>query len=605
MVRALLYLRLTSLKNSLLSRIRRLRQPKYLFGAIAGAAYVWFFFLRHLGGPGSRSGTRAIMPEMPPGFTDSLSDTSPLVIAFGSLALFVIVAITWLLPSQKPGLGFTEAETAFLFPAPVSRRMLINFKLLNSQFTILFTSFFFTLVSNRWSFMGGNGLSHAIGWWVILSTLNLHFTGAALTLTRLIERGGSTARRRTVITGVIALAVIGTLGWMWRSLPAPSPEQAAEVTALTHYLLAMLNTGAVGWLLWPFRIVLGPFAAADSTAFFFALGPALLLMGAHYFWVMRLQEVSFEEASLTAAEKRTAVLAQARAGQYRFGVEKPKARRSPFYLRDTGRPEFAFLWKNLLSTRSYFNGRTFAVIAAIIVVGSRWLPHSARVEMVTAGVCVFVAVCVMLYGPFMARQDIRSDLNHADILKTYPIAGSRLLLGELLTPVAILTAVLWLAILAWTLVLVPTRNVATWYTPTMHFVCALCAAATAVPLIGLQLLVLNGATLLFPGWFQSGRSPGGIEMMGQRLIFFFGSIVVIFAALIPSVMAGASVLLASYGFSTIVHYFREADAQALSPWALLAAGLSALAILTMEVWCGIWWLGRRFENFDLSAELRP
>ncbi|MEO6569797.1 MAG: putative ABC exporter domain-containing protein [Opitutaceae bacterium] len=605
MVSALLYLRLTSLKNSLLSRIKRLRQPKYLFGAIAGAAYFWFFFFRHLGRLTNRSGPRAMFPEVPPEFAESFSDTSPLVAAFGSLALFAIVAITWLLPSQKPGLGFTEAETAFLFPAPVSRRMLINFKLLSSQFTILFTSFFFTLVSNRWSFMGGNGLSHAVGWWVILSTLNLHFTGAALTLTRMFERGASTARRRIMITGGIALVITGTIAWMWRSLQAPLPEQVVEVNAFTRYLLVVLNHGAVGWLLWPFRIVLGPFVAADGNAFFLALGPALLLMAAHYFWVMRSQEVSFEEASLTAAEKRTALVAQARAGQYRFGVEKPKARRSPFRLRDTGAPEFAFLWKNLLSTRSYFNERTFGVIAAIIIVGSSYLPKTQRIETLVAGACVFVVVCVMLYGPFVARQDIRSDLHHADILKTYPIPGSRLLLGELLTPVAILTAIMWLALLCWTLVLVPARNVTSWYTPTMHVMFAVCAGATAVPLIALQLLVLNGATLLFPGWFQSGRNAGGIEVMGQRLIFFFGSVVVIFVALIPSIMAGGAVLLASYGFSTIVHFFREGDTQALSPWALLAAGLAALSILTAEVWCGIWWLGRRFEKFDLSAELRP
>ncbi len=40
MLGALLYLRLTSLKNLLLSRLRRLRQPKYLLGAAVGVAYL-------------------------------------------------------------------------------------------------------------------------------------------------------------------------------------------------------------------------------------------------------------------------------------------------------------------------------------------------------------------------------------------------------------------------------------------------------------------------------------------------------------------------------------------------------------------------------------
>ena len=30
-----------------------------------------------------------------------------------------------------------------------------------------------------------------------------------------------------------------------------------------------------------------------------------------------------------------------------------------------------------------------------------------------------------------------------------------------------------------------------------------------------------------------------------------------------------------------------------------------IAILGVEIGAGIWWLGRRFESFDLSAELRP
>ena len=46
MIGALFYLLFTSWKNRLLWRIRRLKQPKYLVGAIVGAGYFYFFFLR-------------------------------------------------------------------------------------------------------------------------------------------------------------------------------------------------------------------------------------------------------------------------------------------------------------------------------------------------------------------------------------------------------------------------------------------------------------------------------------------------------------------------------------------------------------------------------
>ena len=37
-----------------------------------------------------------------------------------------------------------------------------------------------------------------------------------------------------------------------------------------------------------------------------------------------------------------------------------------------------------------------------------------------------VAVYMLVMGPQFARQDIRSDLQNADILKTYPLPGWRL-----------------------------------------------------------------------------------------------------------------------------------------------------------------------------------
>ena len=50
MLRALFYLRFTSFKNWLMVRGRRLRQPKYLIGAVVGCAYFYFFFFRRIGG---------------------------------------------------------------------------------------------------------------------------------------------------------------------------------------------------------------------------------------------------------------------------------------------------------------------------------------------------------------------------------------------------------------------------------------------------------------------------------------------------------------------------------------------------------------------------
>ena len=56
--------------------------------------------------------------------------------------------------------------------------------------------------------------------------------------------------------------------------------------------------------------------AADTRAFVVALGPALLVLAAHYAWVL-FSAVSFEEASIAKAEKRATRLAAFRAGNLR------------------------------------------------------------------------------------------------------------------------------------------------------------------------------------------------------------------------------------------------------------------------------------------------
>lgn len=602
MLGALLYLRLMSLKNLVVSRAKRLRQPKYLAGALAGAAYFYFIFFRQLTPSSSGSGRKRAAAQHA---TDVLplpatfADTLPLIAAFGALLLLLIVLLAWVLPSDKPGLRFTEAETAFLFPAPVTRRALINFKLLSSQFSILFTSLFFTLVSNRWSFLGGNALMHALGWWFVLSTLNLHFTGAALTISRLVENGVSPLRRRLVVLGGVVLAIALTLAWVWRDLTPPESDDVAGLGPFTHYVLGLLDRGVLGALLLPFKFVLGPFLAPDARTFLLALAPALLVIVGHYAWVLRLESVSFEETSLALAEKRTAAVTALREGQSPFAAFRSKARPAPFHLADTGRPEIAFLWKNLLSTASYYNVRVLAVAAAIILVGSQWFlggttPDARAARLVVTIGSLAAGAYILLFGPHLARQDLRGDMRNSDILKTYPLRGWQLLLGQLLTPTAILTGLVWLCLLAASLAVRPTGNLALTLTPTVKVTLALCAGVVTPVLCALQLLVLNGATLVFPAWFQTPRehTGGGIELMGQRLIFFVGQIFVVFLAVLPAALsAGLLIFITQWLIG--------------APAAIALATFVVLLVLAGEVWCALWWLGERFERLDVSSELRP
>src|SRR5688572_24179056 len=221
MLRALLYLRFTSFKNWFLARGRRLRQPKYLIGALVGCAYFYFFFFRPLGESASRNVPAAASEEalraMEMAHAALPADWLPATTALGALALLTFITFMWVIPAQRAALGFSEAEIAFLFPAPISRRSLVHFRLLSSQFRSLIGAAVMMLFSNRWAFVGGNALTHAIGWWFIFSTLNLHFSGANFTLTRLSDIGLGAWRRRALV--FLAIAAVFALAF-FRMSPA-------------------------------------------------------------------------------------------------------------------------------------------------------------------------------------------------------------------------------------------------------------------------------------------------------------------------------------------------------------------------------------------------
>jgi hypothetical protein len=80
-------------------------------------------------------------------------------------------------------------------------------------------------------------------------------------------------------------------------------------------------------------------------------------------------------------------------------------------------------------------------------------------------------------------------------------------------------------------------------------------------------------------------------MMGQRLIFVFGQLLFTLFLLAPA--AGMAILVLAATQWLV----------GLAAAAILATGI-ALAIIVGEVWCGVWWLGQRFEKLDLSLELR-
>lgn len=582
MIAALAYLQFHSVKNRLVQRIKRLKQPKYLFGAIVGAAYFYFYIFRFAFAPRGRTG------GMSPAMGDWPAD--PLLFeSVGALLLFGVIFLAWLIPHKRAALAFTEAEVAFLFPAPITRRGLIHYKLFRSQLAILFTVLFLTLISTRFG-TSGRGLMRAAGWWVILFTLNLHFMGASFALTRLTDRGLANWQRRLGLLGLVVVAAGVVVAWAVQVIPELRTADLRDFGAIVNYINQVLVSGPLPYLLYPFRLVVRPYFATDWLSLLIALGPAVLLMALHYAWVLRA-DVAFEEASVEAARRFAERISAARAGHLRDPGRKLKGKRAPFTLRPDGVPLVALLWKNLISAGSAFTSRMAIIlvvsVSSIALAMSGFASNSNWVAVLGTFAAV-LAAWALLVGPQIVRQDLRQDLPNADLLKSLPLRGWQVVLGEILAPAVILTIVHWLLLLV---VVICGGAVADGKISAQLVLAIGVGAAVVLPALNtISLLIPNGAVLLFPAWFQAGRQgPHGIEATGQRLIFAIGQFLAFALSLIPASVSFAIAFLPARAFL--------GDAVAV-----VLASLLATAALAIEAGLGVMLLGRLFERLDLSAE---
>jgi len=579
MISALLYLQYYSIRNRTVMRIKRLKQPKYLVGGIVGGLYFYWYFFRTLFGAPTRGQAVTLLAS---------PENLALYESVGALVLLTILLLAWIIPHQRAALTFTEAEVAFLFPAPISRRGLIHFKLLRSQIAILFTSLLLTLVANRF---GGKAWIHAAGWWVIFSTLSLHMLGSSFARTMLLDRGITNWQRRLGILALVLALAGAVVVWGRQAMPLFDLSLLKDSKAVQDYAERVLTAGPLPYLLYPVRLVVRPYLAPNALAFLHVLGPALLLLLLHYWWVVR-SNVAFEEASVEASRKLAEKVVAVRAGNWQAAQKQPRRKRPPFKLRPSGPPAVALLWKNLISAGQAFTLRVWlslAVFAVFASVGFGQASGSVGIRPVLGMIAAVLMFWSLLIGPQFLRQDFRQDLPLADILKAYPLRGWQLAFGELLAPAAILTGVQWfLLILVLGLFSQPAVNhlgLSCWLG--LGF-----GAALIIPMLNLiTLQIPNAATLLFPAWFQATKSGGqGIEVAGQRLIFMLGQVLVFIVALIPAVALFAGVFFLVkwlVGMATAI------------PLASIAAAL----VLAAEAAAGVALLGWLFERFDVSGEL--
>jgi ABC-2 type transport system permease protein len=573
---AALYLARRSLVNALRRRLRRLRQPKYLIGFAVGLLYYYAFFLR---------------PRQQSAGAGALHGSVGEVVAM--MGLTVLVLIGWLFGSSRSPLTYTPAETHFLFTAPLTRRQVLDFKLLRSQLALGLSSLLSVLLFSGGHFPATRVL-RVLGLWLVFAALQMHSAVTALVRQSLEEHGVTAVRRRVgafllvaVIAGAAVLALRGQMGPVQDAF-AEGPDGGFDALA------ALLHRGVLGVITWPLAALVRPALAPDLAAFAARLPAALLVVGAHYVWLIR-SSTAFEEVAVESAERMATRIAAYRSGRRPPPLAGPAKRARPALTRlaATGRPALAIAWKNV-QAEWRGSGVRLPVIVTIGVIAVAWIASMGEEAgtglQVLATLLLLFGAMAVVFGPYGLRNDLRSDLQLWDLIKSYPLRGAELVAGEVLGPVTVLTAMAWACLLgSFTLSLgldAPTFSVT-------DRLAALLAAVIATPaFLTITTLIQNAAVLFFPAWITVGpQRAAGVEMIGQRLVTMVGSAVLLALALIPAAIVGA-VAVAIGGVAGITRV-----------WLAVPASVAVAVTLVFEATLAFAWLGRVFERSDPVMEI--
>jgi hypothetical protein len=559
-----LYLISRSARNRARRVLTRLRRPRYALAVLVGIAYLALILL------GQRSDGGAPVPV-------------PVMQVGGTLMLAVLAAKWWLFGADRLALAFSPAEIQFFFPAPVSRSGLLGYKLLRAQILILVNVVIWLLLLNR-----GRGQAlplplHGLTIWAMFSTLFLHRLGVALTRDSLSQHGRAGLMRQwPALAGLVGVATVVILS-IRRALPAGVESHPEGIIAA---LRLVLETPPLSWVLLPFRVPFLPLAAPDLATWVPRILAALALVAAHLVWVIRADR-AFEEAAIEASARRAELL-----DRWRRQGSRPRAPAGRAWrwgpLAASGHPIRAIIWKNL--TRLIRTASPGAVVSTALlialIIGFTLVEGDEHVEVTVmiATLALSWAAVLVIFGPQWVRIDLRGELEHLPMLRTWPISGTTLMAGQVLSSTLVLTATQGvLAIVGLTalgrtgqLTLAP-GVLAGLYLPGLLAIGCLNLVALAIQ---------NAGALLYPSWVRTEIRPAGIEAMGQHLLTAGISLVLLLlAALGPTAVAAGTAYLTW---------------DQLGWWSLGPAFLMAALAFTLEAFLLLDWMGDRFEAYDLS-----
>ncbi|HEV3345269.1 MAG TPA: putative ABC exporter domain-containing protein [Pirellulales bacterium] len=354
--------------------------------------------------------------------TDELVQMRTLVGEYVAVSMFGGWLMAVLFTSGKYALAFRLAEVAMLFPAPVSRRQIIAYKLAEVAPNVLMLALMLSVIAAG---LSGSWIATAVG--LFLAIKFLYLSLVALALVRQVVTVQLYNWTRRLAIAALALIVAGSAG---QAMLAGGGGWGEAVDAFR-------DTWIGAALLAPFELFCRVITA-DSfdlpTAGYAALAAAV---DAGLVTAIMLLDAAYLEAAATASES----LYQ-RLQNLRRGVWPPRVRaiarsrlRCPPPMGGVG----PVAWWQLLHLVRSSPALLYASPVLLMIVATILLVHDT--EHVRLVLCVVLSYLAFFesMGAALLPLGLRGDIDRLDVLKSLPLAPAAVVVGAILPSAMLLS----------------------------------------------------------------------------------------------------------------------------------------------------------------------
>ena len=386
----------------------------------------------------------------------------------------VLLSSAWVLPAGA-ALGFTSAEVQFLFSAPITRRQLIGYKVCRLLLGAVASGAFLTIFIGPLRLLPG--LFFAAKSAIVVAVVSLHGAGVAMHRSRAKDQGHPSA------------ALLAGGG---RRLRADADRRRRSGL---HRVLVRRGAG-------------GCRAGRRAHA--------------------RRQCVVDHAVGQRVRGSRHGSRGQdePHGCQRTFHPRAVRKRSSAFRLAPRGPAETAILWKNwlLLGRTSRKALVTSVLLLCAMVTTVLVVSDGAFAGNLIGNASTLVVALVALLGPAMLRIDLRQDLRHLALIKTWPIRGPAVIRGELLAPAVALSLCAAAGILIGQCLRSRPLFRGSRGRGCTRDLCRLRVLAVTSVIVA-HLVVHNGIAVAFPAWTELKAVPGAaaMEMNVRMMIVMYGA----------------------------------------------------------------------------------